>query len=181
MSLGNRMISKSAGALKTAKAIFFWKLWFMDLIQCLFVLLPIFFEPGSSTVETFYVILNVMSAVALVGTLVAVIMAKKSIELAFQGTKDKKITKLKAALKKMVKEAAVALVINTPLFLAFGLVKKAWKFWGYMIPVQYCLVMIVLIKLSKTAGSRYKKKVGPDGETMVSTANTSEGSSTDDN
>ena len=181
MSLGNRMISKDAGALKTAQAIFFYKLWLLDEFQCIFVFLPIFFDAGSSTVETLYIILNVFSALALLGTLVAVIMAQKSIDLAFKGTTDKKVMKLKKGLKGMVKDAVVALVINMPLFLSFGLMKKAWKFWGYFIPAQYCLVMVVLIKLSKVAGGRRKKKVGPNGETQMSTTTSSEGSSGDDN
>ena len=179
MTLGNKMLAKSAKGLGKAKKIFFHKLYAVDLMQCIFVFLPLFFEPGSSTVETLYVILNLFSAFALVGTLVAVKAAQKSIAVAFGGTTDKKITKLRIQFEKMAKEALVALIINVPLFVSFGVIKKAWKFWGYFIPVQYCLVMVVLIKLSKTAGGRSKKKkrVGPGAVTEASSGISSESGS----
>ena len=178
MSLGNRMLKKSSGSLATAKKIFFYKLWVLDILQCLFVVLPLLFESGSSTVETLYMVLNVYSAFALIGTLFAVKAAEKSIGVAFSGTTDKKITKLKDALHGMVKDAAVAIIINVPLFVAFGFVKKAWKFWGYFIPAQYCLVMIVTVKLCKViSGGKKKKKVGPEGAvTETSSGGSSEGS-----
>ena len=75
--------------------------------------------------------LNLYSAVALVGTIFAIKAAQSSITLAFGTSGDKKLLRLKEKMNQMVKDAYVAVGINVPLFVSFGVIKSAWKFWGF--------------------------------------------------
>ena len=157
LATGNAMV-KNRESLVRAQRIALIKFLFADVSIQFLPLASTFLEPGSRGVEICYVGLNIAGGIGLAINFWSTIMMNKAISAAFAGASEGRLKKIKGALAGTVKQAKKAAFVNSPLFLTFALVKSAWPFWAYMLPLQYVLIPIVIMKFAKALNPQRRQK-----------------------